>query len=91
MVFCPVEEGCCGYSNTSTSSPTPTLQHSPTGQLILKEYSQRIGVTTLMISALSMASAVAVLVIIALARHVQTEARNIFLDSVYGEKDSLLG
>jgi hypothetical protein len=80
MVCCPVEEECCDYSNasvpTSSESPTPIQQHNPTSQLIVRECSQKIGVPTLVISILGMASAVAVLLIFALARH-------IFLDSIY--------
>jgi len=65
------------------------LRHTPSGQLVVKDCSQKISVTTLVISALGMVSAVTALVIIALARHVQTEARNIFLDGIYGQEDPL--
>jgi hypothetical protein len=81
---CPVEEHCCDLLNISIPTPSPTIHYMPSGQLIVKECSQKVGITTLVISIISMVSAMSVLLIIALARHVQTEAMNIFLDSIYG-------
>lgn len=81
MMCCPLEEGCC---NTSIDTPTPTLHHVPTGQLLIKECSQKFNVSTLVISTFGMISAMGVLAILVFARKVQTEARNVFLDSLYG-------
>jgi hypothetical protein len=60
------------------------MHYNPTGQLIRKECPQKINVSTLVISTLGMISAMIVLAILAFARRIQIEARNVFLDSIYG-------
>jgi hypothetical protein len=96
MVCCPVEEHCCTQSNISipTRSHSPISSNSntinitenyiPTGQLIVKEYSQKIGVTTFVMSIMGTAATVSILLVLAFARYHEHEARNIFLDSLYG-------
>jgi hypothetical protein len=90
MVCYPIKENCCPLMNisniTSGPSSTPIITHVPTpnGQLIVKECSQKIGVTTPMMSILSTASAVAIILVIVFAKSRERDAMNIFLDSVYG-------
>jgi hypothetical protein len=88
MVCCPVEDRCCTAINVTTQSRSFSLsdaqRYIPTGQIIVKECSQSMGVTTLVMSILSTGSAVTVLLVLALARRREHEARNMFLDGIYG-------
>jgi hypothetical protein len=84
----PGEDHCCNCINQTTLSRSlsrsVTPKFIPKSQIIVKEYLQGIGVTTLVMLILGTASIVTVLLVLAFARHREHEARNLFLDSIYG-------
>jgi hypothetical protein len=83
MVCCILEEHCCDHLNISIPTPTHTIHYTPSGQPIVKECSQKVNATVLVISILCMISIMGIFLVTMVTRYVQGEARKILLDIIH--------